>query len=217
MVIDELNRVITAVGGRAPPARPRKYADALERKISLMRFSSRTVGARNSTSRRWLSATPRQAAPREPVIRARPDGAHFRSVSARATPAWPAIDSTRGPRRTGARAMGPVLEAGPAAPLALVLPATRIRGLSRDMARHRSSRKKPSRDAPGWRVSNSLRTAFVLDALEQAIYDRRGDGSGDLVHHTTAALSLSMRYTESAVNRHRASWQFATTVLAISV
>ena len=26
----------------------------------------------------------------------------------------------------------------------------------------------------GWRVSTSLRTDFVLDALEQAIYDRRG-------------------------------------------
>ena len=34
----------------------------------------------------------------------------------------------------------------------------------------------------GWRVSTSLRTDFVLDALEQAIYDRRGDGAGDLVH-----------------------------------
>src|SRR5687767_8569197 len=28
----------------------------------------------------------------------------------------------------------------------------------------------------GWRVSASLRTDFVLDALEQAIYDRRGAG-----------------------------------------
>ena len=36
----------------------------------------------------------------------------------------------------------------------------------------------------GWRVSTSLRTDFVLDALEQAIYDRRGDGAGDLVHHS---------------------------------
>ena len=36
----------------------------------------------------------------------------------------------------------------------------------------------------GWRVANSLRTDFVLDALEPAIYDRRGDGAGDLVHHS---------------------------------
>ena len=27
-------------------------------------------------------------------------------------------------------------------------------------------------------------TDFVLDALEQAIYDRRGDGAGDLMHHS---------------------------------
>src|SRR4029434_7920194 len=36
----------------------------------------------------------------------------------------------------------------------------------------------------GWRVSASLRTDFVLDALEQAIYDRRGAGVDDLVHHS---------------------------------
>ena len=44
----------------------------------------------------------------------------------------------------------------------------------------------------GWRVSTSL-----LDALEQAIYDRRGDGAGDLVHHSDRGTQyLSMRYTE---------------------
>ena len=49
----------------------------------------------------------------------------------------------------------------------------------------------------GWRVSSSLRTNFVLDALEQAIYDRRGAGGGDLVHHSDRGTQyLSMRYTE---------------------
>jgi transposase InsO family protein len=49
----------------------------------------------------------------------------------------------------------------------------------------------------GWRVSASLRTDFVLDALEQAIYDRRGDGVADLVHHSDRGTQyLSMRYTE---------------------
>ena len=49
----------------------------------------------------------------------------------------------------------------------------------------------------GWRVSSSLRTDFVLDALEQAIYDRRGDGVGDLVHHSDRGTQyLSMRYTD---------------------
>jgi len=49
----------------------------------------------------------------------------------------------------------------------------------------------------GWRVSSSLRTDFVLDALEQAIYDRRDAGVTDLVHHSDRGTQyLSMRYTE---------------------
>jgi transposase InsO family protein len=49
----------------------------------------------------------------------------------------------------------------------------------------------------GWRVSASLRTDFVLDALEQAIYDRCGDGGHDLVHHSDrGAQYLSMRYSD---------------------
>ncbi len=42
----------------------------------------------------------------------------------------------------------------------------------------------------GWRVSSSLRTDFVLDALDQAIYERCGDDTGDLIHHRTAAASI---------------------------
>jgi transposase InsO family protein len=49
----------------------------------------------------------------------------------------------------------------------------------------------------GWRVSASLRTDFVLDALEQAIYDRRGADATELVHHSDCGTQyLSMRYTE---------------------
>jgi transposase InsO family protein len=49
----------------------------------------------------------------------------------------------------------------------------------------------------GWRVSASLATDFVLDALEQAIYDRRGAGVADLVHHSDRGTQyLSMRYTD---------------------
>jgi transposase InsO family protein len=49
----------------------------------------------------------------------------------------------------------------------------------------------------GWRVSASLRTDFVLDALEQAIYDRCGAGVTDLVHHSDRGTQyVSMRYTE---------------------
>jgi transposase InsO family protein len=49
----------------------------------------------------------------------------------------------------------------------------------------------------GWRVSASLRTDFVLDALEQAIYARRGAGTSGLVHHSDRGTQyLSMRYTD---------------------
>ena len=49
----------------------------------------------------------------------------------------------------------------------------------------------------GWRVAASLATDFVLDALEQAIYDRRGTGVEDLVHHSDRGTQyLSMRYTD---------------------
>ncbi len=34
----------------------------------------------------------------------------------------------------------------------------------------------------GWRVSNTMSTDFVLDALEQALYSRRPAGS--LIHHS---------------------------------
>jgi putative transposase len=36
----------------------------------------------------------------------------------------------------------------------------------------------------GWRVSSSLVTDFVLDALEQAIYDRCGPTTAGLIHHS---------------------------------
>jgi transposase InsO family protein len=49
----------------------------------------------------------------------------------------------------------------------------------------------------GWRVSASLATDFVLDALEQAIYDRCGTDRQELIHHSDRGTQyLSMRYTE---------------------
>ena len=48
----------------------------------------------------------------------------------------------------------------------------------------------------GWRVSASMRTDFVLDALEQAVYERAGAGLDGLVHHSDRGTQyLSMRYT----------------------
>jgi transposase InsO family protein len=49
----------------------------------------------------------------------------------------------------------------------------------------------------GWRVSSSLATDFMLDALEQAIYDRSGQTMDGLVHHSDRGTQyLSMRYTD---------------------
>lgn len=49
----------------------------------------------------------------------------------------------------------------------------------------------------GWRVSSSLVTDFVLDALEQAIYDRCSQTPEGLVHHSDRGTQyLSMRYTD---------------------
>jgi transposase InsO family protein len=49
----------------------------------------------------------------------------------------------------------------------------------------------------GWRASSSLRSDLALDALEQAICDRRHDDAGQLVHHSDRGVQyLSIRYTE---------------------
>ncbi len=49
----------------------------------------------------------------------------------------------------------------------------------------------------GWRVSNSMQTDFVLDALEQALYDRQSDHTGTLVHHSDRGSQyVSIRYSE---------------------
>lgn len=36
----------------------------------------------------------------------------------------------------------------------------------------------------GWRVSRTAHAAFVLDALEQALHERRPTHNGGLVHHS---------------------------------
>ena len=54
-----------------------------------------------------------------------------------------------------------------------------------------------SRKIIGWRASTSLRTDLALDALEQAIWDRLGQGADELIHHSDAGIQyLSIRYTE---------------------
>ena len=106
MVIDELNHH----RGRRSSSACAKYADAL-RKISFMRFSSRT--SRSNAFARWRSAVVRP--PRSPLSRSAcrdPLPERFRPC----TPACPQSTRSR-PTRTGAQPRA----RGPAAPLALVL------------------------------------------------------------------------------------------------
>ena len=57
----------------------------------------------------------------------------------------------------------------------------------------------------GWRISASMRTDFVLDALEQAIYARRGAALTGLVHHSDRgdAVSRHALHRSSRRRRHR--------------
>ena len=49
----------------------------------------------------------------------------------------------------------------------------------------------------GWRVSTSMKTDFVLDALEQALYARQPYRSEGLIHHSDRGSQyVSIRYTE---------------------
>lgn len=49
----------------------------------------------------------------------------------------------------------------------------------------------------GWRVSRTAHASFVLDALEQALHERRPAHRGGLVHHSDRGSQyVSIRYTE---------------------
>jgi transposase InsO family protein len=49
----------------------------------------------------------------------------------------------------------------------------------------------------GWRVSRTAHAGFVLDALEQALHDRRPLRGAGLVHHSDRGVQyVSIRYTE---------------------
>ena len=49
----------------------------------------------------------------------------------------------------------------------------------------------------GWKVSSSMHTDFVLDALEQALYARQPTKADSLTHHSDRGSQyLSIRYTQ---------------------
>jgi putative transposase len=67
-----------------------------------------------------------------------------------------------------------------------------------------------SRRILGWRAATSMKTALVLDALEQALWTRRRDGASDLaglVHHTDARAIYVDRVHRAA--RQRRGQQFS--------
>jgi len=53
-----------------------------------------------------------------------------------------------------------------------------------------------SRFIVGWRVSRNMKTDFVLDALEQALYARQPEKSGLIHHSDRGAQYVSIRYSE---------------------
>jgi len=55
----------------------------------------------------------------------------------------------------------------------------------------------------GWRVSRSLQTDLVLDALEQALWSRKRMETEDLIHHRDRGSQyLSIRYSERLEEAH---------------
>jgi transposase InsO family protein len=49
----------------------------------------------------------------------------------------------------------------------------------------------------GWRASRTAHASFVLDALEQALHDRRPVQGGSLIHHSDRGVQyVSIKYTE---------------------
>lgn len=49
----------------------------------------------------------------------------------------------------------------------------------------------------GWRASRTAHAGFVLNALEQALHDRRPLHGGGLIHHSDRSSQyLSIKYTE---------------------
>ena len=51
----------------------------------------------------------------------------------------------------------------------------------------------------GWRVSSSMHTDFVLDALEQALYARQPSPEEALIHHSYVSIRYSERLAEAGI------------------
>ena len=61
-----------------------------------------------------------------------------------------------------------------------------------------------ARSIVGWRVSTSLRSDLALDALEQALYARRGPTSEPLIHHSDRGVQVDSLHRASCRGWYRA-------------
>jgi putative transposase len=71
----------------------------------------------------------------------------------------------------------------------------------------------------GWRASRTAHTSFVLDALEQALHDRRPVHRGGLVHHSDRVANTSRLNTPSAWPKLASSplWEALATATTVSL
>jgi putative transposase len=53
----------------------------------------------------------------------------------------------------------------------------------------------------GWRVSRTAHASFVLDALEQALHDRRPVHRGGLVHHSDRGSQGRFKWSSQRLMR----------------
>jgi transposase InsO family protein len=56
-----------------------------------------------------------------------------------------------------------------------------------------------SRSVVGWQASRSLRTDLAHDALEMAIWARRGERLDGLIHHSDRACNISLFATPNGL------------------
>jgi putative transposase len=68
----------------------------------------------------------------------------------------------------------------------------------------------------GWRVSRSAHAGFVLDALEQALHDRRPVHRGGLVHHSDRGSQYPRSGIPSAWRRRASSLRLATSATVMT-
>jgi len=59
----------------------------------------------------------------------------------------------------------------------------------------------------GWRVSSSMRTDFVLDALEQALYARQPERDSSLIHHSDRGSQGEFNRSSQHLHQKELRWE----------